>query len=220
MVRLRGIGSALLALTASVGLLAAQQPHAGAPAAKLPEIPGGAVTDGVYRNPTFGFTYKIPYGWVERTAEMQADDSATAAPDRSSARVLLAVFERPPQVPGDTVNSAVVIAAESVKSYPALKTAVDYFAPLEEITKARGFKMVNEPYESSVGTRKIPREDFSKDLGKLSMRQASLVILQKQFVVSLTFLGDSQDEVEDLIQGLTFGPSEHPGHPTAPNPKK
>jgi hypothetical protein len=151
---------------------------------------------------------------------MQADDSATAAPDRSSARVLLAVFERPPQVPGDTVNSAVVIAAESVKSYPALKTAVDYFAPFEEITKARGFKMVNEPYESSVGTRKIPREDFSKDLGKLSMRQASLVILQKQFVVSLTFLGDSQDEVEDLIQGLTFGPSEHPGHPTAPNPKK
>ena len=139
---------------------------------------------------------------------------------RSSAQVLLAVFERPPAAIGDTVNNAVVIAAESVKSYPGLKAAVDYFTPLEEITKARGFKVVNEPYEFPVGTRKIAREDFSKGLGKVTMQQASLVMLQKGYVVSFTFIGGSQDEVEDLIEGLNFAPLLRPNRSSAPAPKK
>ena len=67
----------------------------------------GAINDSVYRNSAFGFSYKLPFGWVDRTAGMQ-DDSA----DASKSRVLLAVFERPPEATGDTINSAVVIAAE------------------------------------------------------------------------------------------------------------
>ena len=74
---------------------------------KSPAPGSGAISNGIYRNSAFGFAYKIPYGWVDRTADMQ-DDSA----DASSSRLLLAVFERPPEAAGDTVNSAVVIAAE------------------------------------------------------------------------------------------------------------
>jgi len=165
----------------------------------------GAVANTVYRNSSFGFSYKVPYGWVERTAEMSEDDNGNAT-DPTKGQVLLAVFERPPEAIGETVNSAVVIAAESVKSYPLLKTAVDYFAPLEEITKAKGFKVVNEPYEFSAGAKKMAREDFSKELGKLTMQQASLVMVQKGYVVSFTFIGGSEDEVAELIEGLNFVP--------------
>ena len=35
----------------------------------------GAISQGVYRNSAFGFSYKLPFGWVDRTADMQ-DDSA------------------------------------------------------------------------------------------------------------------------------------------------
>lgn len=151
---------------------------------------------------------------------MREDDSSGKLADPSQAQVLLAVFERPPEATGDTVNSAVVIAAESVKSYPGMKAAVDYFVPLEEVTKAKGFKVVNEPYEFLVGVRKLAREDFDKELGKLTMQQASLVILQKGFVVSFTFIGGSEDEVTELLAGLSFGPISMPNRPPPPTLKK
>src|SRR5882757_1862957 len=71
----------------------------------------------LYRNATFGFHYRIPYGWVDRTKEMQEGN------DASQGEVLLAVFERPPQAAGDTINSAVVIATEKATAYPAVKKA-------------------------------------------------------------------------------------------------
>ena len=40
----------------------------------------------VYRNATFGLNYKPPYGWVERTDEMQADDSNSKAQDLSPSK--------------------------------------------------------------------------------------------------------------------------------------
>ena len=88
----------------------------------------GTVADSTYRNTFFGFSYKIPFGWVERTEDLRDDGEA------GKSLVLLAVFERPPEATGNTVNSAVVIAAESVSSYPGLKTAADYFGPLTEVT--------------------------------------------------------------------------------------
>ena len=75
-----------------------------------------------------GGEVSIPYGWVERTKEMQEGN------DAAEGEVLLAIFERPPQAAGDTINSAAVIAAESAANYPGLKKAEDYLGPLTEAT--------------------------------------------------------------------------------------
>ncbi len=199
------IGALMIGLWLTPGLRA-QQAAKAQPNDSV-QMPAGSLVNGVYHNSNFGFTYKPPFGWVERTAGMQ-DDDAASKPKASQGQVLLAVFERPPEARGDTVNSAVVIAAESVKSYPGLKAAVDYFGPLEEITKARGFQVANEPYEFSLGARRIPREDFCKNLGQLTMKQSTLVVLQKGYIVSFTFLGGTDDELSDLIGGLIFSSSQ------------
>jgi len=154
--------------------------------------------EGTYHDAHFGFTYQPPYGWVERTRQMQEDGN-----DSSKSQLLLAVFERPPEATGDTVNSAVIIAAESVASYPGLKTAADYMGPLTELTTGKGFKVAHEPYEYLVGTRPLVRSDFVKDLGKLTMQQSSLVLLEKHFIVAFTFIGGSEDEVEELVEKLS-----------------
>ena len=109
----------------------------------------GAVADGVYRNRFFGFAYQLPYGWVDRTDRMQ-DDS-----EPGKSQVLLAVFEHPPEASAETINSAVVLASESAESYPGLKSAAEYFGPLTELTTSKGFKAVNEPHESAVGTKRL-----------------------------------------------------------------
>jgi len=186
--------------------------HARKPAA-VARLYAGSVIKGVYRNPSFGFACKIPAGWVLRTEEMNAaetDDSKSTA-DKSAAasgkaeRVLLAAFSRPPEARGEDVNSSILIAAESAEAYPGLKEAAQYFGPVTEVAQAQGFEVINEPYEFAVGTKRVVRSDFQRDVGTRMMWQSTLVILERGYVVSLTFLGGNEDEVEELVQGLSFG---------------
>lgn len=189
----------------------------------------------LYHNTIYGFRYQIPYGWVDRTQELNASDAHTdpssdaatkdkgKEPDASKAEVLLAAFARPPEATGDTINSAIVIASESVASYPGLKRAEDYLGPLTELATSKGFKADGDPYPLEVESRQLLRADFIKPLGaattgstttknQLTMRQCTLVLLTKGRIVSFTFIAGSEDELDDLMDGLHFDavkPSTH-----------
>ena len=181
------------------------------PAATNSALDGGDVNGGVYRNKTLGLSCKIPAAWVLRTEEMNVQDAAddrsdstTPAKTTSAGRVLLAAFSRPPEARAEDVNSSIVIAAESVATYPGLKEAAQYFGPLSEVAKAQGFTEVEEPYEFAVGTRTLARGDFQKDVGSRVMRQSTLVMLARGWAVSITFIGGTENEVEGLLAGLSF----------------
>ena len=178
------------------------RPHS-KPTHPKPESNLGALAEGIYRNASFGFTYKLPYGWVDRTADMREGDDPGKL-------LLLAVFERPPEATGSTINSAVVIAAEKISSFSGLKTASDYFGPITELATAKGFSVLNEPHDFIVGTKHLVRGDFSKPRGSLTMYQTSLVILEKGYAVSFTFIGGSADEIEELIEKLSFSGDRQP----------
>lgn len=174
--------------------------------------PCGPISGSVLKCPRFGFTYKTILGWVDRTDDMQPDaDAGTPSADEAGnpkgekSETLLAVFERPPAAPGDTINSAVVIVAESLKDYHGIKTAADYFGPITELAEQRGFKVENEPAVLSIGAKQLVRGDFSKPRGQLTMWQSSLVMIDKGYIVSFTFVGGSEDEVDELIENLSFG---------------
>lgn len=166
----------------------------------------------IYSNSTFGFRYQIPYGWVDRTKRMQEGNEA------GKGEVFLAVFERPPEVTGDSVNSAVVIASESAASYPGLKRAEDYVGPLTELATAQGFKADGEAYGLEVESRQLVRADFVKTIhentgSNKQMRQCTLVMLAKGHIVSFTFIGGSEDELDDLMDGLHFRIQPRPRQP-------
>jgi hypothetical protein len=166
-----------------------------------------------------GFACRIPAQWVLRTEEMNAqDDVPSAKEDRAAlertadggcphmcSKVLLAAFSRPPEARAEDVNGSIVIAAESVAAYPGLKDAAQYFGPVTEVAKAQGFEVVEEPYEFVIGTKTLVRGDFQKDVGARVMRQSTLVVLARAYAVSFTFIGGTEDEVEELVQELSFG---------------
>lgn len=154
----------------------------------------------------FGFIYTIPFGWVDRTAEISGSQGGMSGEAQSS-QTLLAVFERPPDASGDTINSAVVIASESLKNYSGVKSAADYFGPVTDIAQKEGLAIANEPYEFTAGTKKLVRADYSKPRGALTMFQSTLVMIEKGEIVSFTFVGGSEDEVNGLIAQLKFGPT-------------
>ena len=195
--RLILINLALIFLLGSFAL-SGQENAKRAPKASFGEL----LSDGVYRNSFFGFSFKVRYGWVDRSEQTRGvqDNSSTG-------QVLLTVFEHPPEVKGDGINSAVIFAAENLSAYPDVKTAADYFESLTEAVTSQGFKVVHEPYQASVGGKALVRSDFSKEINTFTMYQSSLVMLSKGYAVSFTFLGSSEDEVEHLIERLSFASS-------------
>jgi hypothetical protein len=183
----------------------------------------GTVTNGVYRNKALALTCKIPTGWVLRTDELNAHEEekkegkseeekkqeekdAPPAPAASStgAKVLLAAFSRPPEARAEDVNASILIAAESVANYPELKDAAQYFFPLTEVAKAQGFIPDEDPYAIAIGTKTLVRGDFHKDRGSRVMHQSTLAMLSHGYAISITIIGGTDDEVEDLIDGLSF----------------
>lgn len=190
------------------------------------------VTDQVLKCPKFGFTYKVPFGWVDRTQEIQnssgQDQNAadkpgdqskgsgegtgapgSTIPQKSASKIpssetLLAVFERPPDAPGKTINSAVVIATESQEMYPMVKTAADYFGAINDLAEQRGLKAASDPYGFAIGAKQLVREDFSGEHEKLPIFQSTLATIEKGEIVSFTFIGSSEDDVNDRIESLSF----------------
>jgi hypothetical protein len=188
-----------------------KQPSNSSTNAKAATLDTGTISGDAYRNNSLAFSYKIPFGWVNRTKEMGEDSNDDSTPDSTDSKksiVLLAAFERPPESTGDSVNSAVVIAAEPASSYPGLRSPEQYFGPLTELTKAKGLNVVNEPYDFPVGATQVVRGDFSKPIGKLTMNQSTLVMIEKSYVISFTFIAGSEDEVDEFIARLKFDRTE------------
>lgn len=141
------------------------------------------------------------------TENSQEESRGSAQTSQSSkSQTLLAVFERPPDAPGETVDSAVVIAAEPRDSYPQIKTAADYFGPISDVATQRGFTAVSDPYSFNLGTTHLVREDFSGQHGKSPVFQSSVVIMERRQILSFTFVAGTEDDVEDLIANLSFAP--------------
>lgn len=188
----------------------------------------------LYSNAAYGFRFQIPYGWVDRTGEMNRQDDRTdtngdvssqapssappskQTPDKPAAggkaEVLLGVFERPPEAAANAINSGVVIAAESAGTYPGLNTAEDYVGPLTEVATANGFKSAGEPVALEVESRRLVRADFIKIINdNLTMRQCTLILLTKGRIVSFTFIAESEEALDDIMDGLHFGATKASG---------
>lgn len=117
---------------------------------------------------------------------------------------MLAAFSRPPDARGEDVNDSIVIAAESDSAYPGLTEAAQYFGPLTEVAKAQNFIVDDDPYELEIEKKVLVRGDFHKDVGTRVMHQSTLAFLSNGYAVSITVIGGTDDEVEDLIDGLDF----------------
>jgi len=185
-------------------------------------LDAGAISKGSYRNKALALSCKIPEGWVLRTDEIndreeeeegkdqegkdQPGSAQSPRPAASSigAKVLLAAFSRPPEARAEEVNSSIVIAAESAANYPGLKDAAQYFDPLTEAVKTQGLTVDEDPYEVAVGTKTLIRGDFHKNVGTRVMHQSTLAMLAHGYAVSITIIAGTEDEVEELIDGLTF----------------
>ena len=140
----------------------------------------------------------------DMTGQQFGRSSEQSSVGAGKSETLLAIFERPPEAPGETINSAVVFAAESREVYPQVKTAANYFGPISDLAEQRGLKATSDPYAFAIGAKQVVREDFTGQRGKLPIFQTTLAMIEHGEIVSFTFVGGSEDEVDELIDRLIF----------------
>ena len=136
--------------------------------------------------------------------EDKPDPAAPPPASSAGAKVLLAAFSRPPQAKGEDVNSSILIAAESASSYPGLRSPRNISNRSSKSPKAQGFALEEDPYDIAIGSKTLVRGDFHKDVGSRVMHQSTLVMLAHGYAISITIIGGTDDEVEDLVDGLSF----------------
>jgi hypothetical protein len=199
----------LSALSSAQSSSSSSKPTKKSPATAKPTLDPGAISNNIYRNKALSLTCKIPEAWVFRTDEMNVrneeaviSDPAPNAP--ADGKVLLATFSRPPAAKGEEVNSSIIIAAEPVASYPGLKDPAQYFGPLTEVAKAQGFAVDADPYEIAIDAKTLVRADYHKDVGSRVMHQSTLAFLAHGYAISITLIAGTDDDVEELIDGLSF----------------
>ena len=165
--------------------------------------PAPAPTDeGLYRNPEFGFTYQVRYGWVDRTEAMQpADNDSSAVPTaarrlRTSARGR----RRRRQLRCDHRRRECRRLSRP-QNRRRLHRPAHRTHHLQRIQRRPRI-----PTNFLSAPQTLVRGDFTKDRGQLTMYQSSLVMLRKGSIVSFTFIGGSEDEVEELIEKVDFPP--------------
>ena len=85
-----------------------------------------------------------------------------------------------------------------------MKTAAETISDRLRAGHRQRFPGSEEPRQFSIGSTQLVRGDFSQAAGNAAVFQTSLVILEKGYEVSFTFIGGSEDEINELIEKLSF----------------
>jgi len=169
---------------------------AGGRKAPQPKPDEGSLTKGTYTEKFFSLSYALPANWVVRTPEIR---QGLAAQD--NAVLLLSAFGKDKPAVSE-INPSVTLSAESLSSYPDVKTAEDYFAVLSQVVTSKGFVVLNAPAEIDVGGVTFLRGDFQKQEDDSTTYQATMVALRKDYLLTITAISGNEEDLTPLLNRL------------------
>jgi hypothetical protein len=178
-----------------------------------------SISDNVYTNDFFGFTYEFPKGWSvedEQTtkyvtelskATMSAGDPAKKAMVEEQMKrnhVLLTVHQRPYGTPVP-VNPAITIWGLDVSVTPGIQSGRDYLLALKiSLPQQRAnLKIIREPTDCTFAGKLFSRLDIGLESanGKISYLSHVAVVLQR-YVLVFMFTAETPDRLEGLVETL------------------
>lgn len=178
----------------------------------------GKVTDGVYRNDFFGFSYTLPQGWMVHGEETQkalmeagkalmaGDDQAKKSlMDAESKRTyhLLTAFEFPLGTPGKP-NRGIQLIAENVAFAPGIQTGEDYILLMEKSLSSGQVpaQFEGDPVEQQIGGVTFYRQSVNLKIGSTSIYEIFYSTMMKRYAVSFVLNAQSKEGVEEVAKSL------------------
>ncbi|HET6976119.1 MAG TPA: hypothetical protein VFI24_07345 [Pyrinomonadaceae bacterium] len=171
----------------------------------------GKIIDGVYYNKFFNFAFTYPKDWIvpdEATNERirdRANEEATRKGNLAAmkdAYLLLTVSRHPLGTPNIAVNPGVLMAAEKVAHLPGA-TAKEYLLGLRSIKQREGAQAtLNEPVEFRIAGFQFFRDDFSREVRGVTMKQSVFVLIKKGYALVINFIADDQKLLEEMTESM------------------
>jgi hypothetical protein len=178
----------------------------------------GKVTEGVYRNEFFGFTYKLPLDWTIHGEETEKvlmesgkqliagdDDTKKKLLDLASQRTfhLLTAFEFPLGTPGKP-NRSIQLIAENVSFAPGIRTGKDYILNLRQ-TMAQGqlkIEYPGEPTEETIGGVGFYRQDMTIEISTVTVYEIVYCTILKEYAITYILVARSKQGVEEVANSI------------------
>lgn len=155
----------------------------------------GALTAGVYTNPYFNFSYKLPVQWNGRVIQK----SLAGQPQR--------FYQMMNALPANATASIqyMGIQAEDINGTSA-KTARDFLVASPIFAPTSSYTSVAPVIETVISGRTFARADFKSkpsqdDLG-LIMYQTQLVTLVNHFAITISFTADDRNALDQLVPSV------------------
>jgi TonB family protein len=179
----------------------------------------GSVTDNVYTNNFFGFTYEFPKGWsvpseetrkymkeLRKAAATGGDPTKSALFDVAEKRThqLLTVLEHPVGTPGAT-DASIYVMAEDISYAPGVQKPSDYLLNTKAgLVKQRpDVKVLREPTDTTYGGKPFSRMETSveKSPGQTLYTGYAAAILNSQAILFL-FACNKPEQLASLMDTL------------------
>ena len=156
--------------------------------AKKPNPTDGAVTAGVYQNHYFGFEYKLPAGFIDRTAAMPHNGAGISY-------VLLYASE-PKQ--NTRVASSVTLFADDANHWQS-KNGAEYLDKVG-VQMAKQADLVGKLTSLDIGGHQFFRQDFQPH-ASFPVRQTIVATVMKGYVLSAVLTAGDAAGIETLLAG-------------------
>ncbi|HKU75568.1 MAG TPA: hypothetical protein VJR02_16770 [Pyrinomonadaceae bacterium] len=170
----------------------------------------GQVKNGVYFNLFFSFGFRYPQNWIvhdeainERIRERAKEEAKSREVSPLKAYLLFTVSRYPRGTPGIVLNPTVLVIAENIAPVPKNYSGKDYLLEVRPLKMKEGAQpLLNEPVEFRVNGFQFFRDDYSREVDGVSMRQAIFVTVKKGYALAFSFTGEDQKSVDEMAQAM------------------
>lgn len=170
----------------------------------------GQVKNGVYFSSFFSFGFRYPKDWVvhdeainERIRESAKEEAKSRGLGPLKAYLLFTASRYPRGTPGRALNPTVLLMAENIAPVPRNYNGKDYLLEVRPLKLKQGAQpLLNQPVEFRVAGFQFFRDDYSREVDGVSMRQAIFVTVQKGYALGFSFTGEDQKSVEEMAKAM------------------
>jgi len=161
-----------------------QASSASSPAQAEERPDAGSVSDNVYSNRFFGFTYQFPKGWMVSQAERSSRERPS--PARPEVRILLFAFQH------HNLPELSTILVRAVKLSSPDMTAKQFLLDEYPALQRRGAKPQGPPKEVSIGGWQFFSSTFKAKVGGGIISEEDLVTIQKGYALAFDFISNQE----------------------------
>jgi len=181
------------------------------------QVDRGAVHDGTYINPDFGFSFKYPKDWsvhgeatnerIREIGKKKAAESGVSEPSVDAAMnntyQLLTVFRHPVGTPGVDFNPGILVVAEKVDHAPGITNGKDYLLNVRAfMVKAKSEILLKEPMEYHFGGSQFFRDNFDVVANGVHVFQSYFATLANGYALIFIFMGEDQKSVDEMSKAM------------------